>query len=79
MVECLVVRGPCRVSAHVLVRVLGEEARRRLLERRARDGDAERRVRDLGRKRVIQRRFNLAVPRARVPETTFMLRDRSER
>ena len=37
-----------------------------------------RRVR-LGSKRVIRRRFNLAVPRARVRETTFMLRDRSER
>ena len=33
----------------------------------------------LGSKRVIQRRFNLAVPRARVREPTFMLRDRSER
>ena len=34
---------------------------------------------DQGRKRVIQRRFNVGVPRARVQETTFTLRDRSER
>ena len=34
---------------------------------------------DLGRTRVIQRRFNLAVPRARVPKQTLTLRDRSER
>ena len=34
---------------------------------------------DLGRKRVIQRRFDLDVPRARVREPTFMLRDRAER
>ena len=33
---------------------------------------------DLGSTRVIQRRFNVAVPRARVRETTYMLRDRSE-
>ena len=32
-----------------------------------------------GRTRVIQRRFNLSVPRARVPETAPMLRERSER
>ena len=37
------------------------------------------RARVLGRKRVIQRRFNVGVPRARVPEKTFTLRDRSER
>jgi predicted nucleic acid-binding Zn ribbon protein len=36
-------------------------------------------VADLGRKRVIQRRFNLSVPRARVPETAPKLRERSER
>jgi hypothetical protein len=34
---------------------------------------------DLGRKRVIQRRFNVSVPRARVPEKASTLRDRSER
>ena len=33
----------------------------------------------LGSKRVIQRRFNVSVPRARVTETTSTLRDRSER
>ena len=35
--------------------------------------------RDLGRKRVIQRRFNVAVPRARVPKKDVHGRDRSER
>jgi len=34
---------------------------------------------DLGSKMVIQRRFNVSVPRARVPEKTSTLRDRSER
>jgi hypothetical protein len=37
------------------------------------------RDRGLGRKRVIQVRFNMSVPRARVPEKASMLRDRSER
>ena len=32
-----------------------------------------------GSKRVIQRRFNVSVPRARVSETAPMLRERSER
>jgi hypothetical protein len=32
-----------------------------------------------GRTRVIQRRFNVSVPRARVPETALTLRKRSER
>ena len=32
-----------------------------------------------GSKRVIQRRFNVSVPRARVPETAPTLRERSER
>ena len=32
-----------------------------------------------GSKRVIQRRFNVSVPRARVPEKASTLRDRSER
>ena len=32
-----------------------------------------------GRKRVIQRRFNVSVPRARVAETASTLRERSER
>ena len=37
-------------------------------------------ARDLqGRTRVIQRRFNVSVPRARVPEKASTLRDRSER
>ena len=35
--------------------------------------------RDLGSKREIQRRFNVSVPRARVPEKASTLRDRSER
>ncbi|KAK7254540.1 hypothetical protein SO694_0001143 [Aureococcus anophagefferens] len=33
----------------------------------------------LGSKRVIQRRFNVSVPRARVPGKASTLRDRSER
>ena len=33
----------------------------------------------LGRKRVIQRRFNVSVPRARVPKKASTLRGRSER
>ena len=37
------------------------------------------RLADLGRKRVIQRRFNVAVPRARVPKKDVHVRDRSER
>ena len=39
----------------------------------------ERRGDRLGRTRVIQRRFNVSVPRARVPEKASTLRDRSER
>ena len=37
------------------------------------------RVHDLGGKRVRQRRFNVGVPRARAPEQTVTLRNRSER
>ena len=37
------------------------------------------RTQNLGRKRVIQRRFNVAVPRARVPKKDVHGRDRSER
>ena len=65
------------------------EVRRRVLEERAAELEraagleaallARERAVDLGRKRVIQRRFNVAVPRARVRETTIILRDRSER
>ena len=33
----------------------------------------------LGRKRVIQRRFNVSIPRARVPKKDAHVRDRSER
>ena len=36
-------------------------------------------VYEQGRKRVIQRRFNVSVPRARVSETAPTLRERSER
>ena len=56
-----------RVDGHARVVVLARGGRRR----------ARRAV--LGRKRVIQVRFNLSVPRARVPEKASMLRDRSER
>jgi hypothetical protein len=34
---------------------------------------------DLGRKRVIRRRFNVGVPRARVPKKASTRRERSER
>ena len=47
-----------------------------------RDARARRPLRrrdDLGSTRVIQRRFNVSVPRARVPEKASTLRDRSER
>jgi hypothetical protein len=44
-------------------------------EARARDEREER----LGRTGVIQRRFNVSVPRARVPGKASTLRDRSER
>ena len=55
----------------------GRAARARVhavLERRGREL-----VEDLGSKRVIPRRFNVSVPRARVSETTPMLRERFER
>ena len=43
-------------------------------------GDARlQKFRAAGRTRVIQRRFNVSVPRARVPETGPTLRERSER
>ena len=45
--------------------------------RRPRDAEAD--VERLGRTRVIQRRFNVSVPRARVPGKASTLRDRSER
>ena len=53
--------------------VLRRDARR--LERVAVDVLPDR----LGSKRVIQRRFNVSVPRARVPRKAPTLRDRSER
>mmetsp|Transcript_3424 Transcript_3424/g.11880 ORF Transcript_3424/g.11880 Transcript_3424/m.11880 type:complete len:228 (-) Transcript_3424:2-685(-) len=54
----------------------GQEARQRPRVAAQRDRRA-RRVR--GSTRVIQRRFNMSVPRARVPENASTLRDRSER
>ena len=44
-----------------------------------RDGHVDRREVDLGSTRVIQRRFNVAVPRARVPKKDGYVRDCSER
>ena len=41
--------------------------------------ERERAHRHLGSKRVVQRRFNLSVPRARVPGKAPTLRGRSER
>ena len=49
----------------------GEERRRRVERRREEPR--------LGRTREIQRRFNVSVPRARVPKKASTLRDRSER
>ena len=57
------------VAAAVLLVDLGEGPPEGL------DGREE----DLGRKRVIQRRFNVTVPRARVPKKDVHVRDRSER
>jgi predicted RNA methylase len=52
----------------------------RFLERHPAADVSVRRVRwGQGRTRVIQRRFNVSVPRARVSETAPTLRDRSER
>ena len=56
------------VAAAARVRVGERERERELREEE-----------DLGRKRVIQRRFNVGVPLARVRETTLMLRNRSKR
>ena len=59
-----------------------EERERRAEDVRASVHDAMADGRDrrhLGRKRVIQRRFNVSVPRARVPGKAPTLRDRSER
>ena len=62
---------------------LGLEAEARVapVARPAAAGDAVEEVArvDLGSTRVIQRRFNVSVPRARVPEQASTLRDRSER
>ena len=49
------------------------------VEREAEPRRVRRGVDDLGSKRVIQVRFNMSVPRARVPEKASMLRDRFER
>ena len=70
------------------LRVLREELVRGLRERGGPDVRAAvraaavrepRRAQNLGRKRVIQVLFNMSVPRERVPEKAYMLRDRSER
>ena len=62
---------------------LGLEAEARVapVARPAAAGDAVEEVArvDLGSTRVIQRRFNVNVPRARVPKKASTLRDRSER
>ena len=52
--------------------VVGRRARRAVEPRGEEPGR-------LGGTRVIQRRFNVSVPRARVPEKASTLRDRSER
>ena len=58
----------------------GLDGGRERLEAHRRRGDVRRRrVQRLGSKRVIQRLFNVSVPRARVPEKAPTLRGRSER
>ena len=59
--------GGADVGRRVALVVLAVDLRAELAEQR------------LGRKRVIQVRFNVSVPRARVPEKASTLRDRSER
>ncbi|KAK7242754.1 hypothetical protein SO694_00015046 [Aureococcus anophagefferens] len=55
-------------------------ATQRRARQRARDvARVVRESREQGSKRVIQRRFNVSIPRARVPETASALRDRSKR
>ena len=73
------VDGPQRAERLVRRRVdgLGGALRGRVDVRRRRRAVDARAAQ--GSKRVIQRRFNVSVPRARVPEKASMLRDRSER
>jgi hypothetical protein len=61
-------RGLARGVRAAPLRERGRERRAR--RRRARE--------DLGRTRVIQRRFNVSIPRARVPEKASTLRGRSK-
>ena len=56
-----------------------QEARLDAVELRHRRERRAEAAEDLGSKRVIQRRFNVSVPRARVPEKASTLRERSER
>ena len=67
----------------VVLEVVGEEREEDDPGHVERDRERELRVGGalpgLGSKRVIQRRFNMSVPRARVPEKASTLRDRSER
>ena len=56
-----------------------EGAAKLALAKLARGGEAVVVRAGQGSKRVIQRRFNMSVPRARVPEKASTLRDRSER
>ena len=58
---------------------VGRLARGREREARGRVRRVVRLRARLGRERVIQVRFNVSVPRARVPEKASALRDRSER
>ena len=72
-------RGGRRVGRRERGRVAGRERRPREL---GRVDLVEERValdRRLGSKRAIQRRFNVSVPRARVPEKASTRRERSER
>ena len=85
--------GPRRPRGVALVLDVGRQVPRQRLEQAVRERRARRlddqqpverrrvapRVVDLGSTRVIQRRFNVSVPRAIVPEKASTLRDRSER
>ena len=72
---------PVRVGERHAPGTLRDDARRdrrRDEEEQVREAEADERRR-LGRTREIQRRFNVSVSRARVPEKASTLRDRSER
>ena len=76
-VRHVVLEDAAPAAALALGRVPQGPAPRVALELRAERGRRE--AEHLGSTRVVQRRFNVSVPRARVPEKAPTLRDRSER